>query len=355
VDVVLTARDFAQTLPLARTYGLDVHVIGGHTGSRRPAKVARMAARTAALARAMRRGWAQAEGGTGGVTGRARRIDLAVGHNSYAQVLAARWLGIPAVTLMDYEFQPANHLSFRLARRVIVPFTFPDAELRRCGASPSRTFRYQGLKEEVYLADFVPQPAFEESLRAALVPPLEPGFDLARGPLAVLRPPATFALYHGPENRLFDLAIERLAGFPETTVLVSPRTATQRERLLAARPPNVRVLDARVRGLDLLARADLVMSAGGTMNREAALLGTPTYTVLAARIGSADQWLIDQGRMVRLANEADLERVIPRRVGERPRAHPNRALPEEIVSLILGALDGAGIRQSEIRGEPHRP
>lgn len=322
IEVLFTSRDFAQTLSLARTYGLDGRVVGGHTGSRFAAKLGRIAGRAVALARVMR----------------GERLDLAVAHNSYAQVLAARLLGVPAVTLMDYEFQPANHLSFRLAERVIVPFTFPEADLRRCGASPARTFRYPGLKEEVYLADFEQDPGFEGRLRAALDPPPRGDEDLRAGPLAVLRPPATFALYHGSENRLFDAAVEHLSGFKNAHVILCPRTSEQRERLRLRARPNVRILDAPVRGLDLLARADLAMSAGGTMNREAALLGTPTYTVLAARLGSADRWLIEQGRMVQLADEADLARVIPAKVDARERAPSNRALPDSVLDLILDAL-----------------
>jgi predicted glycosyltransferase len=322
IEPLFTSRDFAQTIPLARTYGLEGRVVGGHTGSRFAAKLARIVGRAVALARAMR----------------SQRVDLAVGHNSYSQVLAARLLRVPAVTLMDYEFQPANHLSFRLARRVIVPFTFPEEDLRRCGASAARTFRYQGLKEEVYLADFEPDPQFEDQLRGALLPAPRSDEDLRAGPLAVLRPPATFALYHGPENRLFDAAIEHLSSFAAANVIVCPRTSEQRERLRARAGPNVRILETPVRGLDLLARADLAMSAGGTMNREAALLGTPTYTVLAARLGSADRWLIDQGRMVQIATDEDLARVVPGKVDARARAPSNHALPDSVLELILGAL-----------------
>ncbi|MBD3161682.1 MAG: DUF354 domain-containing protein, partial [Candidatus Latescibacteria bacterium] len=206
--VLLTARDFAQTVPLLEQYGLEAEIIGGHTGTGRIGKAGRMFRRVAALRR-----WA-----------RGRGIDLAVGHNSYAQCVAAKLLGIPTATLMDYEHQPANHVSFRLADRVIVPFPFPDAALRRYGAAARKVRRYRGLKEEIYLAGFAPDPAFGDKLAAALDPPIPPEWDLRRDPVAVLRPPARFALYHGFENALFGEVLERIAATPNVRVVVSPRT-----------------------------------------------------------------------------------------------------------------------------------
>jgi predicted glycosyltransferase len=325
VELILTARDFAQTVELLRTYGLEAEVIGGHTGRNRIGKALRMGDRALALAR----------------YARGRRIERAVSHGSYGQILAARLLGIPAVTLMDYEHQPANHLSFRLARRVIVPFPFPDADLRRCGAPPTRVRRYSGLKEEVYLAGFRRDPGFDAILRSSIEPAPDASWDLDRNILAVLRPPATFALYHGFENALFDKVVTRLSGDATARVLVSPRTEEQKQQILARKDANVRVLARSVRGLDLLARADLVVSAGGTMNREAALLGTPAYTVLAAPLGAVDRWLIDQGRLIQVRTESDLAKISISRSAERKPVMARAGLAEEICALILEPI-GAG-------------
>src|SRR5258707_9332910 len=120
------------------------NVIGGHGGGSIAGKAGNLVGRAAAL-----RKWA-----------RDRGFDLAVSHNSYAQIAAAAALGIRSVTLMDYEHQTANHLAFRLATRVIVPRAFPSAELKKYGASTRKVKRYEGTKEDVYLADFVPEPAF---------------------------------------------------------------------------------------------------------------------------------------------------------------------------------------------------
>src|ERR1700682_2724589 len=171
-QVEITARDFAQTVELATKAGMTPHVIGGHGGGSITGKAGNLVGRAAAL-----RKWA-----------RDRGFDLAISHTADAQIAAAAALGIKSVTLMDYEHQPANHLAFRLASRVIVPRAFPDSALRRYGASRGKVKRYQGTKEDVYLADFVPDPSFVEKLRKLGV---EPG-DV----LVVLRPPAREALYH---------------------------------------------------------------------------------------------------------------------------------------------------------------
>src|SRR5438034_5993792 len=171
-QVEITARDFAQTVELATKAGMMPHVIGRHGGGTFRGKAGNLIGRAAAL-----RKWA-----------RDRGFDLAVSHNSYAHIAAAAALGIKTVTLMDYEHQPANHLAFRLASRVIVPRAFPTAELRRFGASMRKVKRYDGTKEDVYLADFAPDAAFAEKLRKLGVAPADV--------LVVARPPAREALYH---------------------------------------------------------------------------------------------------------------------------------------------------------------
>src|SRR5437660_35099 len=143
-QVEITARDFAQTVELALNAGMTPHVIGGHGGASITGKAGNLIGRASGL-----RKW-----------GRDRGFDLAVSHNSYAHIAAAAALGIKSVTLMDYEHQPANHLAFRLASRVIVPRAFPSAELKKYGASTRKVKRYEGTKEDVYLGGFVPDPAF---------------------------------------------------------------------------------------------------------------------------------------------------------------------------------------------------
>src|SRR5215813_12237439 len=203
-QVEITARDFAQTVEMATQAGLMPHVIGGHGGGTFRGKAGNLVGRAAAL-----RKW-----------GRDRGFDLAVSHNSYAHIAAAAALGIKSVTLMDYEHQPANHLAFRLASKVIVPRAFPAKELRTDGASMRKVHRYQGIKEDVYLADFEPDPSFTNTLRQLGVKDEDV--------LVVARPPAREALYHRFENELFDELVAHLNSRAGVKIILLPRTKAQR-------------------------------------------------------------------------------------------------------------------------------
>ena len=306
--VEVTARDFAQTVELAEKAGLETTVIGGHGGASLRGKARNIAGRAWELAR-----WA-----------RGRGFDLAVSHNSYAQTAAARWLGIASVTLMDYEHQPANHLAFRLASKVIVPRSFPDADLRRCGARPGKVWRYDGIKEDVYLADFTPDARFAHELRGLGVTDA----DI----LVVVRPPAREALYHRFDNELFDELLTRLRVRADARVILLPRSQAQREQYAAA---GFIIPQHALDGANLIAHADLIVSAGGTMNREAAALGTPAATIYAGKWAALDEELVREKRLLRLSTRDDVNELpLTKKSASLPRR--NTELRAQVASLILG-------------------
>ena len=304
-EVVVTAREFAQTLGLLERFGIDHVSVGAHGGASRRGKARAMAGRSADLVRFARR----------------ERFDLAVAHGSTDQPLAARLAGTPQVTMFDYEFAAAmHHWNGRLASRVLVPAAIPEEALAPYGIRPPKLVRYPGLKEEYYLADHV----LDDGVLAEL------GLDPARL-VAVLRPPPEVTLYHrGASTDLFGATLERLlAAAPEVQTVVLPRTEAQRAALAGGAAI---VPERPIDGPSLVAAADLVVSAGGTMNREAAALGVPAYTPFAARLGAVDRSLIAQGRLRRLEDPADV--VLERR--PRAQAPPLRD-PEILIELILGA------------------
>ena len=309
-QVEITARDFAQTVELATKAGMTPHVIGGHGGGTITGKAGNLVGRAAAL-----RKWA-----------RDRGFDRAVSHNSYAQIAAAAALGIKTVTLMDYEHQPANHLAFRLASRVIVPRTFPAAELKRFGASMRKVKRYDGTKEDVYLADFVPNPRFAETLQL---------LGLASEDVVVVaRPPAREALYHRFENELFDELLAYLSSREKVKIILLPRSDAQREEFASRKLPNMIMPSEVLDGSNLIAAADLVISAGGTMNREAAALGVPAASVYAGKWAAIDAELMREGRLVRISSSEDIG-ALP--VSKKSRLNPRAAVSvrRQIVELIL--------------------
>ena len=309
-QVEITARDFAQTVELAAKAGMIPHVIGGHGGGSITGKAGNLVGRAAAL-----RKWA-----------RDRGFDLAVSHNSYAQIAAAAGLGIKTVTLMDYEHQPANHLAFRLASRVIVPRAFPAAELRKYGASLRKVKRYEGTKEDVYLADFSPDRSFTEVLRKLGV--------ASEDVLVVVRPPAREALYHRFENELFDALLARLSSRDDAKIILLPRSDAQRldyekrgwSRMIMPRE----ALD----GANLIAAADLVISAGGTMNREAAALGVPAFSIYGGRWAAIDEELVREGRLQRISSREEIESLT---IAKKSGLNARRAtgVYVEIIKLIL--------------------
>jgi predicted glycosyltransferase len=309
-EVELTARAFAETVELATAAGLDPKVIGSHGGRELADKAGNLVQRAGALIR-----WA-----------RGRGFDLAVSHNSYSQILAAWALRLKNVTLMDYEYQPANHLAFRLSSRVIVPRVFPEDILANYGARRWKVRRYDGTKEDVYLADFEPDPRFACELGELGVN----RDDL----LVVLRPPANEALYHRFENELFDALLERLCAHPAAKVILLPRNPTQRA-VYAERVSEKLILPSRaLDGANLIASSDLVVSAGGTMNREAAALGIPAATIYAGRWAAVDEELVRQGRLLRISTLEDLH-ALPLRKKGNPNARRARNVLAEVADLIL--------------------
>lgn len=309
-EILVTARRFAQTVELALDAGLNPAIIGGHGGGRLTGKAQNLVGRAASLAR----------------FALGRKIDLAVSHNSYAQTAAAYALGINSVTLMDYEHQPANHLAFRLASRVIVPRAFPDEALQRFGASAKKVRRYDGTKEDVYLADFAPDENFLETLR-------ELGIE-TQDILVVVRPPARDALYHRFENDLFDVLIERLAARSEVKVMMLTRT--ERQRASYAAHTNLVMPAHALDGANLIAHSDLVISAGGTMNREAAALGVPAATIYAGKWAAIDEELVTEGRLLRLSTLEDLD-SLPVRKKMKATARRATHVRQEVANLILDA------------------
>jgi hypothetical protein len=318
-EVRVTARDFAQTLALCERLGIEHTAIGRHRGERLGAKAVGLASRSLALVR-----WAQADKrATGG-----RGFDLALGHGSNDVSVAAALLRVPSSTMFDYEWATVQHnVNCRLARTVVVPDAIPPERLYRYGAR-GKLAPYEGLKEEYYLSDFEPD-------EAVLV---ELSLDRGR-PIVVVRTPPEVSLYHRFENDLFAQVLERLreaAAEQGVQPVVLPRVASQRAELQGV--PGFVVPQRAIDAQSLIALADLVISAGGTMNREAVALGVPVYTTFEGRPGAVDDRLIAEGRMRRLSSATDLRLDRREPDSAAPRA---RRDPRVLVGLLTGPLQAS--------------
>jgi predicted glycosyltransferase len=306
--VEITARDYAQTLQLLELHGLEAEVVGRHGGRSRVGKARSLASRLHALKK-----WA-----------RPQNFDLALAHGSHELTLTARRLGVPSATTHDYEFATLQHqLGMRAATKVVVPEAIPDERLAKLGVKPPKLLRYPGLKEEYYLADFEPDPSVLEQL----------AIDRSRV-VVVLRPPPDVSLYHRHSNPLFPQTLDYLGAHDDVQAVVLPRTSEQRDFVRRLELPSVVVPEEAVDAQSLIALADVVVSAGGTMNREAAALGVPVYTTYGGRLGGVDEELIREGRLKPLTDPRALE-LAKREDGQSTRIRRN---PADLLALLLRAL-----------------
>lgn len=311
--IFVTARDNAQTVELGQKYWPDLTTVGGESPGGRAAKGAMLARRVQALHLIARR----------------ERPELALSHNSYAQIVAAKLAGIRTVTAMDYEFQPANHLAFRLADRILLPEALRGSIVSRQGARPHKTRYYRGFKEEIYLGDFEP----DRDVLSAI--PMHNG---ARS-VVVVRTPPELALYHRMENSLFVDVLRHLGRRADTELVALPRTRDQASALEELCVSSLRIASTALDSRSLLMEADAFLGAGGTMTREAALLGLPAYSVFAGRRAAVELALEYRGliRFVERPDQLDLPASPPRSSERLEAIRPRGAAL--VVEFVAAALD----------------
>jgi predicted glycosyltransferase len=306
-EVTVTAREYGQTLGILERLGIPYTAMGEHGGGSLAGKLRAIVERSPGLGRLTRR----------------ERPDLALAHGSVDLALVAAALRIPSVQMQDYEYAGLQRqVSFRIARRVLAPDAIPVERLARAGAAPAKQVRYPGLKEDYYLADFEPDPAVLEEL----------GADRGRV-LVVVRPPPETSAYHAA-NPTYEAVVERLGSDPGTTAVVIPRTRRQAERFRDRPLESIIVPERAIDAQSLIAYADLVVGAGGTMNREAVALGTPVYTIFSGRLGGVDELLVSEGLLRPLTDPGQLR--LEKRTTEPGVRNPRD--PQLLVDGVLGAV-----------------
>jgi predicted glycosyltransferase len=308
-SVVLTARDAFQVCELAAKMGLNPKKVGHHYGKNRFMKVWGLGWRSLQLLPTVMK----------------HRPDLALSHGSRSQILLCNLLRIPTVMIMDYEFAQTPWLL--QPRWEIVPQVLLSANLQ-C-KHPERVRTYDGIKEDVYAPDFKPDPALGKQL----------GLEQAKIVVTV-RPPANEAHYHNPESETFFVEfMKRLVATPETKAVLLPRNKNQEAQIWKDFPEwfandKVMVPKEAVDGLNLLWHSDLVVSGGGTMNREAAALGVPVYSIFRGKIGVLDRHLQKEGRMVLIEKIEDVHQKILLQRRDRSVVRADKA-PRQALSNIV--------------------
>ncbi len=281
---VVTARDYAQTAELLEYWGISHTIIGAHAGKNKIKKIFNLLDRANELRKFVKN----------------KHLKLAVSHGSRAQLVAAKMLGLKSVLMLDYEYTEARIFN-KLSTILLMPAVIPDKRLLSAGFDLKKVQRYNGFKEEFYLREFVPDKNFRNEIGVS-----------EDEILVVIRPPGMSGNYHDPRSEKLLLgSISHFSSFENTTCVIVNRTPLEKEFIISSLnlKPNVRFLDKPVDGLQLLFAADLAISGGGTMNREAALLGTNAYNIFTARYPYLDEYLRDMGRLKFIENQKDILKI----------------------------------------------
>lgn len=284
VKYIVTARDFAQTKSLLELWNIESTILGTHGGKNTFMKVLNLLQRSQKLVGYARR----------------RNVSLAISHGSRTQLVAAKRLGIKSILMLDYEY--TEHLIFNaLATILLMPALIPEKRLKEAGFNLRKVIRYDGFKEELYLNDFIPDQGFRKSMQID-----------QESILVILRPPAALGNYHDRGSEaLYAKCLEYFSSIADVQCIVVNRSGSDRNDLpfnLRGRK-NITLLDRAVDGLQLIWSSDLVVSGGGTMNRESALLGVPTYSIFTGRRPSLDEHLRDEGKLTFVESIQEVERI----------------------------------------------
>jgi predicted glycosyltransferase len=311
IDFKITARDFAQTLDLLKLWNIRHVPIGTHGGRNKIKKVLNTYNRSTQLKK----------------FAKDFHFSLAVSHGSRSQLVAARRLKIKSLLMMDYEYTETKIFNY-FSGNLLIPHLIPDERLASCGINLKKVIRYNGFKEELYLAAFKPDSGFRKSI------------DVSDDSiLVVIRPPGMTGNYHDEKSeKLLVKAIEHFSASPNVTCLIIARARQDRKYILSkcTMSDNVKFLENAVDGSQLVYAADIVLSGGGTMNRESALLGTRTYSIFTGRKPYLDEYLASQGRMKFIESEKDIEDIAIERTAKPPSFVTHKNLAAEISEIIIG-------------------
>lgn len=290
-SVLLTARNFSYTVTLCKKFGYDIDVIGlSGTGKNKADKALRLLIRSLKLYVKlffMR-----------------NKIAIAISHGSRSQMLVSWLLGIRAVSLDDYEF--SNQSFVRFIDHLLVPFPIPKVTW---GKYSKKIVHYPGLKEELYLCTFKENSESIDFLNNE---------DQVK---VLFRPEGQFSHYRSEKSRILQSAVlDRLRHFDNVFLVLLPRDQQQAKELSTFCEDNKisywipeHVLD----GPNLIWKMDLVVSGGGTMTREAAVLDVPSYSFFGGKWGAVDQYLMEKEKLFRIDKIEDAKsiKVVKRKSG----------------------------------------
>jgi hypothetical protein len=313
-SVFVTVRDCFQVCGLADLHKLKYQSIGKHYGKNVLLKAVGLLIRSGQLAPAVSK----------------YKPDISLSHGSRSQILLSSILRIPSIAIADYEFtQKIAQPSY-----IMVPELIPDSAYN---SYTGCILKYPGIKEDVYVPSFKPDPGIFNEL------------GISKDDIVVtIRPPATEAHYHNPESeKLFFAVVDLLGHNPDTQIVILPRNEKKQTALIKSTWPEwcaskkIIIPEHAVDGLDLIWYSDFVVSGGGTMNREAAALGVPVYSIFRGKIGAVDHYLSNNGRLTLLESVEDVKtkvKIVRRDKSDNLEQHDRNAL-NTIVKHVIDILE----------------
>lgn len=312
-QIWITCRDYCEAVDAAQHCGFDFQIVGRHGGELLLDKITCTCSRVFNL------------------TGFAIKLnpDVAVSFNSYSQAITARILGIEFITFMDYEYHPLNHLAFRLANEVILPTGYDIETLSKQTGKGKKVHGYKGLKEDISTIPFTPDKEFWKKLDLMGVS--------SSNVLVTMRPPPKSSCYHRFDNDLFYDLVYFVATQPNLKIIYLPRSKSQLERVKAFRLDNIITPPTFLDGYQLIYSSDLVISAGGSMNREAVTLETPAYTVFKGKMAGVDKRLIENGSITEIKSRCEFGNIVLDKCPNKPCVFGNVALLNQFTEIICGS------------------
>ncbi len=316
-NVTLTARDCFQVCGLADLNGMRYSMVGKHYGKHKVLKVIGTILRSFQLCRSIARA----------------KPSLALSHGSRSQLIASKMLRLHTVTICDYEY--VQGLPFISPDLLIVPeLIFNNLNWRS-----KKIEKYPGIKEDVYICDFVPDGKILKDL----------GLNVDNI-IVTIRPPATEAHYHNPESEtLFTEVVKFLGSKEGVQMVVLPRNEREQDKLIRSRwatwchEQKIVIPERVVDGLNLVWHSDFVVSGGGTMNREAAGLGVPVYSIFRGKIGAVDRYLAKVGRLTLIESLEDVRnKILPvARQKQKIAGQKDRTAMMRIVNIIEDMIESS--------------
>ncbi|MBD3183153.1 DUF354 domain-containing protein [Candidatus Poribacteria bacterium] len=285
-ECILTARNFSCTVGLCKTMGYNAQVVGkSGTAKTKLGKSVMVLKRSGGLYRKLWR----------------KPFSMAMSHGSRSQALAAHTMKMPVISMDDYEHSYQGFTHF--ADYILVPFPI-NPEI--WGKQANKVIHYPGLKEELYLQDFTPDKYYLHK---------EVGENLINNNdiLVLLRPSGRWSHYRSEKSVEVQRSIMELMAQNENVFMILiPRDKEQKQEMAEfCQERNIRYYIPKnvLNGPQLIWNMDMVISGGGTMTREAAVLGVPSYSFFGGKPGAVDNYLEEEGKLISIREPAEIDKI----------------------------------------------